>query len=120
MGVRLDKSMGRVFLIIYRPHKGKEQELLSTLKSGYAPLLAGGYVTDRPPILMKAKNGNLLMIFEWKEKESREKAQVDPAIQEQWKRVSKLSEFEKPDSLIEFQDVFPEFEAIPWDDYAKK
>ncbi|MBK7652924.1 MAG: hypothetical protein IPJ20_22280 [Flammeovirgaceae bacterium] len=47
--------MGRVFLIIYRPHKGKEQELLSTLKSGYAPLLAGGYVTDRPPILMKAK-----------------------------------------------------------------
>jgi hypothetical protein len=31
-----------------------------------------------------------------------------------------VSEFEKPDSLIEFSDVFPEFEAIPWDDYAKK
>ncbi|MBP9925153.1 MAG: hypothetical protein KBF45_04125 [Cyclobacteriaceae bacterium] len=112
--------MGRIFLIIYNPHKGKEQELLSIVKSGYVLLIDGGYVTDRPPILMKAKNGNLLLIFEWKDSNSKEMAQADPAIQEQWKRVSKVSEFEKPDSLIEFSDVFPEFEAIPWDDYAKK
>ncbi|MBL7878115.1 MAG: hypothetical protein JNL53_20785 [Cyclobacteriaceae bacterium] len=112
--------MGRIFLIIYKPHKGKEQELLSTVKSGYAPMISGGYVTDRAPILMRATNGSLLLIFEWKQQDSQDKAQADPAIQEQWMRVSKLSEFEKPESLKEFRDVFPEFESIPWEDYAQK
>lgn len=109
--------MGRIFVMVYRPHRGKEQELIPILKSGYMLLRDRGYLTSRPPIMMQASNGCLLKIFEWKGKESMSSAEADLQVQEHWMRVSKVCDFEKPVNLEEFKQVFSEFEAIAWDDW---
>ena len=91
--------MGRIVVMVYRPHRGKEHELIPILKSGYVLLKDRGYLTNRPPILMQASNKCLLKIFEWKGKESMISAEADPLVQEHWMRVSKICDFEKPANL---------------------
>jgi len=104
--------MRRTFMVVYKPYKGKDQELLPATKASYLDLRKGGYVTSQPPMLMKASDGSIILIFEWIEKQKNEEAQVDPVIQQHWMTLSKICEFEKAMSLIEFQRPFSEFETI--------
>lgn len=112
--------MGRIIVIVYRPHRGKEHELIPILKSGYVLLKDRGYLTNWPPIMMQATNKCLLKIFEWKGKESMISAEADPLVQEHWMRVSKICDFEKPANLEEFKQVFSEFETIAWDEWDQR
>jgi hypothetical protein len=108
--------MVRTFMVIYRPYKGKEEALLPAVKSSYATLREKGFVTSKPPHLMRAADNSIIIVFEWSHDKAQEAAQADMDIQEPWKALSKLCIFEKPVNLSEFQQVFPEFEAIPLDE----
>lgn len=108
--------MSRTFIIVYKPYKGREQELLPAVIASYRDLLKGGYVTSTPPKLMKAVDGSIILIFEWKDEHMKNTAQTDPVIQQHWMLISKLCQFEKPMNIIEFQQPFAEFETIEWTD----
>jgi hypothetical protein len=108
--------MRRTFIIVYKPYKGREQELLPAVKASYIDLRKGGYVTSDSPKIMKAKDSSIILIFEWKDEQMIPNAQADPVIQQHWMTLSKLCEFAKPMNLIEFQGPFSEFETIDWPD----
>lgn len=108
--------MRRTFMVVYNPYKGREQELLPAVKASYIDLRKGGYVTSEPPKVMKAKDNSIILIFEWKNEQMINDAQVDPLIQKHWMLLSKLCEFARPMNLIEFQEPFSEFETIEWTD----
>jgi hypothetical protein len=104
--------MRRTFIVVYKPYKGREQELVPAIVASYRDLHQRGYVTAQPAKLMKAANGSIVMIFDWKDENMKNNAQADPVIQQHWMALSKLCEFDKPMNLIECQQPFSEFEAI--------
>jgi hypothetical protein len=108
--------MTRSFMVIYRPYRGKEGELLPAVKASYNTLRKNGYVTARSPHLMKAADDSVLILFEWINAQMKEDAQADPEVQKHWMALSKLCVFEKPVNLPEFQLPFPEFETVPFDE----
>jgi len=109
--------MIRTFMVVYKPYKGREQELLPAVKASYTDLKKSEYVTPDVSKLMRSLNDSIILIFEWKSEEMISKAQVDPLVQDHWMKLSKLGEFERPMNLVEFQQPFPQFEAIEWTDY---
>jgi hypothetical protein len=63
--------VGKFVIAVYRPHVGKEKELLEVVKE-HVPILRGqGFVTDRPPAVMRGKDGTIVEVFEWKSLEAR-------------------------------------------------
>jgi hypothetical protein len=109
--------MSRAFMVVYKPYKGSELELLPAIKASYADLMKNGYVTSDAPKLMLATNGAIILLFEWKTHEMIDQAQADPQIQHHWMKLAKMCEFEKPMNLVEFQQPFSEFEVIEWSDF---
>jgi hypothetical protein len=52
--------MGRIVIVGYRPKPGKAEELRA-LAAEHVPILrAEGLVTDRPAVLMEARDGTLV------------------------------------------------------------
>jgi hypothetical protein len=66
--------MGRIVVVVHRPFKGQEQEVLDIVRH-HLPILRGqGFVTDRKPIVMRSKEGCIVEILEWVSREAIEKA----------------------------------------------
>ncbi|SNS85008.1 hypothetical protein SAMN05421640_1513 [Ekhidna lutea] len=104
--------MGRIVITCYRPKPSKEEKLLQLSLSHYDRLNEQGLVTDRAPILMKAKDGSVIEVFEWKSKTAIEEAHSNEEVQKMWAEYDEACDFEKPVNIKEFQEVFSEFEPI--------
>lgn len=104
--------MSRIGFVLYRPRKGKEDELIRMIQTHFPFLREEGFITERKVVGMRAKDGSILVVFEWKTSEAIEKAATHSGVQNIWMQVSKISDFDKPGSIKEFHDVFPDFEAI--------
>jgi len=57
---------GVIVLVAYRPKPGKEKELLDVVRSRVPTLRMEGLVTDRAPIMMRARDGTIIEVSEWK------------------------------------------------------
>lgn len=104
--------MPRVGIILYRPRKGKEEELLKHIREAFPMLRRNGFLTDRKVVGMKAKDGRILVLFEWISAEALDKAGEHPEVQKYWMEADRISSFDKPADLPEFQRTLPEFEAV--------
>ena len=104
--------MGVLVVVAYRPLAGKEQRLLELTKE-HVPILRGlGLATERPAYAMRAKDGTIVEVFEWKSKEAIATAHENPAVQQMWKRYGEACEYVPLASLKESSDMFAEFEPI--------
>lgn len=104
-------------MVVHKPYKGKEEELLPAIKASYRDLIKTGYVSTVAPRLLRTTSNSIIIIFEWNSREAREAAPMHPHVQEHWMKLSKLCEFENAATLSEFQHNFPFFETIEWDDW---
>lgn len=104
--------MGVLVIVAYRPFPGKERRLLELTKQHLPVLRREGLVTERPSCAMRAKDGTIVEVFEWKSKESLASAHENPAVQKMWKRYQETCEYIPLSSLKECQDMFAEFEPI--------
>jgi quinol monooxygenase YgiN len=57
---------GVCVIVAYRPKPGKEQEILDLVRTRIPTLRKEGLVTDREPIMMRAKDGTIIEVSEWK------------------------------------------------------
>ena len=110
----IDKAikMRPVGIIVYRPHKGKEEELLSHLRTAFPMLRRNGFITDSKVIGLKARDGRIMVIFEWASEEAIDLVGEHPEVQEYWMEQDKISTFEKAAGLPEFQRTVPVFERV--------
>lgn len=104
--------MGRITFAIYRPKAGKEKQLLQLVDEHLPILKSQNLVTDRKPMVMQAKNGSIIEIFEWKSRDTIDQAHHNPEVQKLWQRFEELCDFDSPKNIDEFSEMFSEFEAI--------
>jgi heme-degrading monooxygenase HmoA len=104
--------MSRVAIVLYRPGKGKEEELVEHLRGAFPMMRRNGFITDRKATGMKTKDGRLIVVFEWTSEEAIERAGEHPEVQEKWMEVDRLSAFDRAASVPEFQRSLPDFEYI--------
>jgi len=104
--------MGRITIAVYRPIAGKEAELLELIDSHMPILKQEGLITDRKPYVMKAADGTIVEIFEWKSPAAIEAAHKNPQVAKLWERFGAVCEYLPPVKVTEFNNLFSEFEPI--------
>lgn len=104
--------MGVFSIACYRPKEGKNDELLHLTREHVPILRKEGLVTERPAYAMRAKDGTVVEVFEWKSKASIEGAHSNPEVAKLWERYAAACDYVSLSTLAEAQDMFASFEAI--------
>jgi quinol monooxygenase YgiN len=104
--------MGSISVACYKPRPGKEEALLDLVRGHMGPLRAQNLVTNREPIVMRAKDGTIVEIFEWLSQEAIAGAHANPVVLDLWKRFQAVCWYETPSNLPEFQNMFAHFEPV--------
>ena len=69
-------------------------------------------VTDRKAVVMLAKNGTIIEVFEWVSDEAITQAHHNPAVQVLWARFNQLCDYVAPNTLEECQHIFSGFRPL--------
>ncbi len=104
--------MSRGVIVIYRPKKGKDAALFQLVKDHMSILRTQNLVTDRAPIIMRAGDGSIVEVFEWKSADAIKEAHQNEVVQELWERFGQVCDYEIPVNVKEFQGLFSEFEVL--------
>jgi quinol monooxygenase YgiN len=105
-------SLGVFVIACFRPHPGKDAELLDVVRDHLPILRSQGLVTDRPSYVMRAGDGSIVEVFEWKSADAIEAAHSNEAVQELWERFEAACEYEPIADLAEAKELFPSFEPV--------
>lgn len=109
--------MGRILVVVYKPFRGKEEQVLDVIRHHLPVLREEGLATNRKPIVMRSADGSIVEIFEARLAEAIQQATYNTKIQELWMKVAKISEFTKPAEIPEFQTAFSQFESIDFEEH---
>ena len=104
--------MGQFVIVAYRPREGKTQQLLDLVREHLPVLRREGLATERPPYVMRAEEGVIIEVFEWKSAEAVEQAHTNAAVQAMWGRFGEVCEYEILSNLKECQGMFASFAPI--------
>lgn len=104
--------MGEMVIAAYRPKPGCEAGLLALTAEHIPHLRSLGLVTDRPSLAMRAKDGTVLEVFEWKDG-AIALAHEMPEIHAMWAKYSAVCEYVPLMTLGEAADLFAQF--VPLD-----
>ncbi|MGG1674415.1 antibiotic biosynthesis monooxygenase [Neobacillus sp. NRS-1170] len=101
-----------VFMALYRPTPGNEEELMEVLKLHIPTLREEGLITDRELLTLQAEDGTIIEIAEWKSTEAIENAHQNPNVMAVWNKIGALSKLTSLSTLAEAQYPFPNFKAL--------
>jgi len=104
--------MGQMVIAVYRPRPGKEALLTELLRDHVSILRAEGLATARAPVLMRAKDGTMVEVFEWVSAETVARAHENPAVLAMWGRFEEACTYEKLASMPEASEMFAHFEPV--------
>jgi len=77
---------GVCVIVAYRPKPGKENELLELVRNRVPTLRKEGLVTDRKPVIMRARDGTVIEVSEWKSREAIDAAHRNPNVLAMWEK----------------------------------
>jgi len=101
--------MGRIVITCYKPKPGKMDELRALMPTHPSTLRSEGLVTNRESIMMEAKDGTILEVFEWKSRQAIEAAHENPTVLEMWKRYAEVCDYIPVGQVAEASQMFSEF-----------
>ena len=104
--------MGSLVICCFRPKPGKADELLEVIKTHMPTLRSQGFITDRPAYVMRAKDGTIIEVFEWKSEEHTARAHENPVVLDMWKRFEACCDYVTLRDLDETESPFPNFEPV--------
>ncbi len=108
----MSSTSERIVIVAYRPHNGKENELLKVSKTHWDRLYAEGLVSDRKPILMKNDAGFVIEVFGWKSKEAIESAHGNTNVQQMWQEYAEVADYIPACEIEEIMSLFSEFSPV--------
>jgi hypothetical protein len=104
--------MGVMVIAAYRPKSGKAAELFELMKT-HLPVLRGQHlVADRPGYVMRAADGTIIEVFEWKSPHAIEQAHSNPAVLAMWEKFAAVCDYVPLNTIKECGDMFAGFEPI--------
>jgi hypothetical protein len=101
--------MGLFVIVAYRPKPDKHAELKQAIRDHLVVLRQEGLATDHPPLVLQAKDGTMLEIFEWKSPDAIQEAHANPAVLALWKRFQDSCDYVNLSALEESSQLFPSF-----------
>lgn len=104
--------MGRIVVVAYTPNAGKEEALLAVVKKHLQVLRQENLVTDRPATVMRASDGSLVEVFEWRSAAAIDQAHSNPAVLALWEEFGEACDFTPLRNLAEAEQMFAEFESV--------
>ena len=101
-----------IVIVAYRPRPGKETELVKLVRNRVPTLCKEGLVTDRDPIIMRAHDGTIIEVSEWKSQEAIEAAHKNPNVLAMWEKFFAICDCVPFKTLAETEKMFPNFELL--------
>ena len=99
-------------IVAYQPKPGRESELLELVRSRVPTLRREGLVTERPSIILRAKDGTIVEVSEWKSPETIEAAHHNPNVLAMWNKFFELCDCVPLNTLAEAGEMFASFEPL--------
>jgi quinol monooxygenase YgiN len=103
---------GVIVIVAYRPKPGKEKDLLDLVRKRVPTLRKEGLVTDRTPTIMRATDGTIIEVSEWKSQGAIDAAHKNPNVWAMWEKFFAVCEFVPLKNLREAEEMFAGFEPI--------
>lgn len=103
---------GVCVIVAYKPKPGRKADLLDLVRRRVPTLVAEGLVTDRKPAIMRAKDGTVVEVSEWKSPEAIEAAHKNEIVWAMWNKLFELCDCIPLKDLPEAQEMFAGFEPI--------
>lgn len=101
---------GVCVIVAYRPKPGKENELLELVRNRVPTLRGEGLVTGRVPVIMRARDGTIIEVSEWKSHEAIDAAHKNPNVLAMWNKFFAVCDCVPLKTLAEAEDMFAGFE----------
>src|SRR3989442_11952048 len=103
---------GVIVIVAYRPKPGKEKEMLELVRTRVPTLRKEGLVTDRVPTIMRARDGTIVEVSEWKSRAAIDAAHKNPNVLAMWEKFFPICDCVPLKTLPEASDMFAGFEPI--------
>jgi quinol monooxygenase YgiN len=103
---------GVVVIVAYRPKPGKAHETVELVRSRAPTLRNEGLVTDRTPTIMRARNGTIIEVSEWKSQEAIDAAHKNPNVLAMWNKFFEACDCIPLNKLSESAEMFAGFEPV--------
>jgi quinol monooxygenase YgiN len=103
---------GVVVIVAYRPKPGKASETLDLVRSRVPTLRNEGLVTDRIPTIMRARDGTIIEVSEWKSQEAIEAAHKNPNVLAMWNKFFAVCDCVPLNTVPESAEMFAGFEPV--------
>ena len=103
---------GVIVIVAYRPKPGKERDLLELVRSRVPTLRKENLVTNREPTIMRARDGTIIEVSEWKSQAAIDAAHKNPNVLAMWNKFFAVCDCVPLKSLAEADDLFAGFEPI--------
>jgi quinol monooxygenase YgiN len=103
---------GICVIVAYRPKPGKEKDLLDLVRQRVPTLAREGLVTDRKPTIMRAKDGTIIEVSEWKSHEAIAAAHKNEKVWAMWNKFFELCDCIPLKQLPEAEEMFAGFEPV--------
>ena len=104
---------GVIVIVAYRPKPGRESETLALARSRVPTLRKEGLTTDRAPTIMRAGDGTIIEVSEWKSREAIDAAHKNPSVLAMWNKFFEVCDCVPLNTLSECVEMFAGFEPIP-------
>jgi len=104
--------MGRFAIVAYTPKAGKEQHLLAAVRKHLQVLQTEQLVTDKPAYVMRAGDGTIIEVFEWRSAAAIQQAHSNPAVQALWCEFGAACDYTPLTNLAETHQMFAEFDSV--------
>ncbi len=103
---------GIVVIVAYRPKPGREKEILELVRSRVPTLRKEDLVTDRAPVIMRAKDNTIIEVSEWKSREAIDAAHKNPRVLAMWDKFFALCDCVPLKTVSEAEMMFAGFEPV--------
>ena len=103
---------GVCVIVAYRPKPGNDAELLALVQSRVPTLRKEGLATDREPVIMRAMDGTIMEVSEWKSRAAIDAAHKNPNVLAMWERFFAVCHCVPLKLLAEASEMFAGFEPI--------
>jgi quinol monooxygenase YgiN len=103
---------GVCVIVAYRPKPGKEREVLALVRERVPTLLKEDLVTNRAPVIMRAKDGTIIEVSEWKSHEAIDAAHKNPNVLAMWEKFFAVCDCVPLKTLAEAEEMFAGFEPV--------
>jgi quinol monooxygenase YgiN len=104
---------GVIVIVAYRPKPGKQSQTLDLVRNRIPTLRKEALVTQRTPIIMRASNGTIIEVSEWKSPEAIDAAHKNPNVLAMWNRFFAVCDCVPLNQLSESAEMFAGFEPVP-------